>query len=84
MLRGDLDQLIESTPSLYVLRKRASYLLAFLEYIKCKAQKRKFVPPKLNALYFEEAQDQIVIFRNVCMGNPSVGSVRKRPKTSMI
>ena len=61
VLRGDLEQLIESAPSLYVQKKRASYLLAFVEYIKCKAQKRKFVPPKLNALYFEEALDQILV-----------------------
>ena len=57
VLRGDLEKLIESAPSLYVLKKRAFYLLAIVEYIKCKAQKHKFVPPKLNALYFEEALD---------------------------
>ena len=55
VLRGDLEKLIESPPSLYVLKKRASYPLAFVE------SKRKFVPPKLNALYFEEALDQIVV-----------------------
>ena len=61
MLRGDLEQLVKSAPCLYVLKKRASYLFAFVEYIKCIAQKRKFVPPKLNALYFEEALEQAVV-----------------------
>ena len=66
VLRGDLEQLIESAPSLYVLKKRASNLLAFVKYIMCKAQKRKFVPPKLNALYFEEALNQIFVFVQKC------------------
>ena len=53
VLGGDLEKLIESAPSLYMLKKHVSYLLTFVEYIKCKAQKRKFIPSKLNALYFK-------------------------------
>ena len=59
---GNLDQLIESSPSLYVLQKRAAYLVAFVDYLRCKAQKRKFVPPRLNASYLDNALDLIVRF----------------------
>ena len=83
MLRGDLEQLIESAPSLYMLKKRASYLLAFVEYIKCKVQKRKFVPPKLNMLYFEEALDQIVVFVQKCVYGKFIDRMREKTPESL-
>ena len=78
VLRGDLEQLIESASFLCVLKKRASYLLAFVEYIKCKAQKRKFVPAKLNALYFEEALDQIVVLVQKCVYEKFIDRMREK------
>ena len=78
VLRGDLEKLIKSAPSLYVRKKRASYLLAFVEYIKGKAQKRKFVPPKLNALYFEEALDQIVVLVQKCVYGKFIDRMREK------
>ena len=61
-----------------MLKKRASFLLAFVEYIKCKAQERKFVPPKLNALYFEEALDQIVVLVQKCVYRKFIDRMREK------
>ena len=47
------------------LKKHAS--LAFVEYMKYKAQKCKFVLPKLNALYFEKVLNQILVFVQKCL-----------------
>ena len=78
MLRGNLEQHIENVPSLYVLKKRASYLLAFVEYIKYKTLKHKFVPPKLNALYFEKALDQIVVLIQKCVYGKFIDQMREK------
>ena len=36
---SQLDKLIESSPSLYVLTKRVAYLAAFVDNIRCKSEK---------------------------------------------
>ena len=44
-----IDRMIEAASSLYVLKKRVAYLLAFFDYFKrCKVKKEKFVKPKLD------------------------------------
>ena len=62
----------------YVLKKRASYLLVFVEYIQCEVQKRKFVPPKLNELYFEEALDQIFVLVQKCVYRKFIDLMREK------
>ena len=36
---SQLDKLIKSSPSLYVLTKRVAYLAAFVDNIRCKSEK---------------------------------------------
>ena len=57
-----LDKLIESYPSLYVLTKRVAYLAAFVDYIRCKAKNREFVPPRLDTCDLDMALNRIVGF----------------------
>ena len=45
----DLDRLIEISPDLYVLKKRAAYLVAFKQLLAAKAKKKSFVKQILNA-----------------------------------
>ena len=49
IVQDKLERLIEISSSLYVLQKRVAYLLSFLDSIRSKAQKSKYVPPKLDA-----------------------------------
>ena len=44
----DLDRLIEISPDLYVLKKRATYLAAFRRFLAAKAKNISFVKPILN------------------------------------
>ena len=60
--KSQLDQLIESSPSLYVLTKRVAYLAAFVDYIRCKVKNREFVPPRLDTCNLDMALNRIVGF----------------------
>ena len=44
-----LKKLIETSPNLYALKKRFTYLLAFKEFIAAKSKKIKFAKTKLDA-----------------------------------
>ena len=59
---SQLDKLIESFPSLYVLTKRVAYLAAFVDYIKCKAKNREFVPPRLDSCDLDMALKKLLVF----------------------
>ena len=59
---SQLDKLIESSPSFYVLIKRNAYLAAFVDYIRCKAKNREFVSPKLDTCDLDMALNRIVSF----------------------
>ena len=51
-----LNQLVESSPDLFTLKKRAGYLTAFKEYfIAIKVKKKEFIKPVLNASYLHSA-----------------------------
>ena len=58
---SQLDKLIESFPSLYVLTKRVAYLAAFVDYIKCKAKNREFVPPRLDSCDLDMALKKLLV-----------------------
>ena len=62
IVEDKLERLIDSSSSLYVLQKRVAYLLSFLDYIRSKVQKSKYVPPKLDASCLSRALERIVIF----------------------
>ena len=52
----DLDQLINTSPDLYALKKRWSYLLAFKTYfVEVKVKRGTFCRPELNAEFLEDA-----------------------------
>ena len=56
-----MDRLIEISPDLYVLKKRAAYLVAFKQFLVAKAKKIKsFVKPNLNAHILDKAFMDIV------------------------
>ena len=56
-----IDRMMEAAPSLYVLKKRVAYLLAFVEYFKrCKVKKEKFVKPKFDTAKLDETMFGIV------------------------
>ena len=57
-----LEKLIESSPSLYVLTKRVEHLAAFVDYIGCKVKNREFVPPRLDTCDLDMALNRIVGF----------------------
>ena len=57
---GGLNRLIESARTLFGLQKRAAYLVAFVEYVRCKARKCAFVPPRLDASFLDKALDLMV------------------------
>ena len=59
---SQLEKLIESSPSLYVLTKRVAYLAAFVDYIRCKAKNREFVSPRLDTCDLDMALNKIVGF----------------------
>ena len=69
-LRG-LDQLVESCPDLYTLKKRTAYLTAFKEYfIAVKVKKKEFVRPVLNASYLYKAFVRLLRYvQNECFGS---------------
>ena len=69
-LRG-LDQLVESSPDLYTLKKRTAYLTAFKEYfIAVKVKKKEFVRPVLNASYLYKAFVKLLRYvQNDCFGS---------------
>lgn len=62
IVQNKLERLIESSSSLYVLQKRVAYLLCFFDYVRSKAQKKMYVPAKLNSSYLDKALERIVIF----------------------
>ena len=55
-----LDQIIESISDLYVLKKRAAYLNAFVEYVFVTIKGRKFFKPVLNVAYLDLAFLKVV------------------------
>ena len=55
-----INNLIETAPSLYVLQKRVSYLIAFVEFICCKAKHCVFERHTIDAEYLEKALKLIV------------------------
>jgi len=57
-----MDRMIEAAPSLYVLQKRMAYLMAFVRFLKCKAKKDEFVPPKLDIVELNKALNAVVSF----------------------
>ena len=69
-LRG-LDQLVESSPDLYTLKKRTAYLTAFKEYfIAVKVKKKEFARPVLNASYLYKAFVRLLRYvQNECFGS---------------
>ena len=50
-----LDKLIDSASSLYILKKRLAYLVAFTQFVVDKAKGIKFVKPDLNVTYLDLA-----------------------------
>ena len=50
-----LDRLIDSAGSLYILKKRLAYLVAFTEFVVDKAKGIKFIKPDLNVTYLDLA-----------------------------
>ena len=62
IVQDKLERLIDSSSTLYVLQKRVAYLLSFLDYIRSKVQKSKYVPPKLDASCLSRALEKIMIF----------------------
>ena len=60
--KSPLDELIDSAPSLYVLKKRVAYLSAFVEYKRCEFKKCAFVRPELDCRDLEKALKAIVGF----------------------
>ena len=50
-----LDQMIESAPNLYALKKRAACLIALTQYIVAKLQKRSLGKTNLNVGYLPNA-----------------------------
>ena len=67
----ELDQLVESSPNLYSLKKRIAYLTAFKEYfIAVKVKKKEFIKPVLDASYLDKAFINVVSYiQNVCFGS---------------
>ena len=67
----ELDELVESSPNLYSLKKRIAYLSAFKEYcFTVKVKKRKFIKPVLDASYLDKAFINVVFcIQNVCFGS---------------
>ena len=59
---SQLDKLIESFPSLYVLTKRVAYLAAFVDYIGCKVKNCEFVLPRLDTCDLDMALNRIIGF----------------------
>ena len=57
-----IDRMIEAAPSLYVLKKRVAYLLAFVQYLKCKVKNLEFERPKLDVVDLNKALSAIVSF----------------------
>ena len=58
-----IDRMIEAAPSLYVLKKRVAYLLAFVEYFKhFKVKKGEFVKPKFDTARLDEDTHAIVVY----------------------
>ena len=55
-----LDQIIESSSDLYVSKKRAAYLNAFVEYVVATVKGRKFYKPVLSAAYLDLAFLKVV------------------------
>lgn len=55
-----LDKLIECAPSLYVLKKRVAYLLAFVQYLHCRSKRETFVKPVLDPSCLDRALYTIV------------------------
>ena len=51
----DLDKLIDSASSLYILKKRLAYLVAFTQFVVGKAKGIKFIKPDLNVTYLDFA-----------------------------
>ena len=55
-----LDRLIDISPDLYVLKKRAAYLVAFKQFFVAKAKNKSFVKPNLNAYILDKTFMDIV------------------------
>ena len=73
-----LTHLIYTSTNLYTLKKRASYLIAFIDYIKQKSQGKEFIKPCINAHYLEHAMNKIVHY----VQQSSFGSVIEKLKQS--
>ena len=58
--RDKFYELIARATSLYVLSKRVAYLTAFMEFVRCRANKCTFVKPVLNAAYLGRALNSFV------------------------
>ena len=57
---GALEKLIDVTPTLYALKKRCGYLVAFTVFVVAKAKRNTFTKPKLDATYLDNAVIKIV------------------------
>ena len=57
---SELDQIIESSSDLYVLKKCAANLNAFAEYVVATVKGRKFHQPVLNAVYLDHTFLKVV------------------------
>ena len=59
---NQFDQLIEISPSLYVLTKQVAYVAAFVKCIGCKVKNCEIVPPRLDTCDLDMALNIIVGF----------------------
>ena len=55
-----LDRLIETSPDLYTLKKRFSYLIVFVEFLVARSRKVPFNKPELNAAFLDHALMKVV------------------------
>ena len=62
--QGDmgLDKLIEASPDLYTLKKRASYLIAFKQYFISKVKKQEFRRVELDATFLDNAFLDVIYY----------------------
>ena len=75
-----LDRLIETSPDLYTLKKRFSYLIVFVEFLVARSRKVFFNKPVLNAAFLDHALMKVVkyvqarrfwdVIRSLSQGSP--------------
>ena len=75
----DLDRLIEISPNLYVLKKRATYLAAFRRFLAAKAKNISFVKPILNTHTLDKVFMDVVNYVQYNRFGTAVNLLKKIP-----